>query len=94
LHLDDLGRAADVPRGRALFRARLGDEVGEAEEVVRGAHVGQHAAVALLEDVERQRHAGEVYERQREDRQLPHAAHIVEGFRHKSREPQTVNRKP
>jgi hypothetical protein len=73
-------------RGALDARGRV--EVGEAEEVVRGAHVFEQAAVARLEDVERQRHAREEHERQREERQLPHPAHFFESLVHRK----TVNR--
>jgi hypothetical protein len=58
-------------------------EVGQAEQVVRDAYVGEQTAVAFLEDVQRERHAGEEHQRQREQRQLAHAAHTFEGVGHR-----------
>ena len=45
----------------------LGPGRRDAEAPVAGQAVGQHAPVARLEDVERQRGAGEEHDRERED---------------------------
>jgi hypothetical protein len=71
LDVAHLGNAPDAAarRGRGVRAARR----DEAEAAVGGLHVGEHAAVARLEDVQRLRRAREEHERQREEREPAHA---------------------
>src|SRR6185369_13272722 len=58
LRLGNFGNTADVSRGRHVKFGSAGVEIGDAEEVIRDAYVGEHLPVARFEDVQRKRHTG------------------------------------
>ncbi len=73
LHLGDLGRAADGVgvRRQTPFGLALSDE-DDAERPLLAQAVGHHLPVALLKDVQGQRHSRKKNDIQRKERQFIH----------------------
>jgi len=68
-------------RRQFTFRRRR-VEVGKSEEILGYPNVLEHLAIARLEDVERQRHAGEQDHRQWKQWETVHSTHFVASFAH------------